>query len=77
MPETKYIEEYTYPDGLTAAEKTPANAIINKIPYEVSDEQLEQEAAEKAIAELSALADGDLKVPQVGKFLKALAKLRR
>jgi len=43
----------------------------------LSDEQLEQEAAERTIAELSALADGDLKVPQIGKFLKALAKLRR
>ena len=68
MPETRYIEEYTYPDGLTPAEK---------IPYEVSDEQLAQEEAEKTIAELSALADDDLKVPQIGKFLKALARLRR
>ena len=77
MPETRYNEEYTYPDGLTPEEKIPANATINKIPYEVSDEQLDIEAAEKTIAELAALADSDLKVPQVGKFLKALAKLRR
>ena len=66
MPETRYVEEYDNNGN-----------IINRIPYEVSDEQLAQEEAEKTIAELSALADGDLKVPQVGKFLKALAKLRR
>jgi hypothetical protein len=65
MPETRYVE--VYKDG----------KLIDKEPYEVSDEQLEREAAERIIAELSALADGDLKVPQVGKFLKALAKLRR
>lgn len=77
MPETRYIEEYTYPDGLTPAEKIPQNATIKKIPYEVSDEELEMDAAERTIAELSSLADDDLKVPQIGKFLKALARLRR
>jgi len=66
MPETRYIEEYDNQGN-----------IINKIPYEVSDEELEREKAEEAISELSALADEDLKPPQVGKFLKALARLRR
>lgn len=66
MPETRYIEEYDNQGN-----------IINKIPYEVSDEELEREAAEEAISELSALADEDLKPPQIGKFLKALARLRR
>ena len=66
MPTTRYVEEYEQGTG----------KIINKIPYEVSDEELEREDAEKIIAELSALGDGDLKAPQVGQFLKALAKLR-
>ena len=65
MPETRYIEEYK--DGV----------VVNKIPYEVSDEELEREKAEETISELSALADEDLKPPLVGKFLKALARLRR
>lgn len=66
MPETRYIEEYDNQGN-----------IINKIPYGVSDEELEREKAEETISELSALADEDLKPPQVGKFLKALARLRR
>ncbi len=65
MPETRYVE--VYKDG----------KLVDKEPYEVSDEQLEREKAEKVVKELSALADGDLKVPQIGKFLKALARLRR
>ena len=66
MPETRYIEEYDNQGN-----------IINKIPYEVSDEELEREKAEETVSELSALADEDLRPPQVGKFLKALARLRR
>ena len=66
MPETRYIEEYDNQGN-----------IINKIPYEVSDEELERETAEEVISELSALTDEDLKPPQVGRFLKALARLRR
>ncbi len=64
MPETRYIEEYK--DGV----------VVNRIPYEVSDEELEKEEAEQVINALSKLADGDIKTPQVGKFLKALAKFR-
>jgi len=66
MPETRYIEEYDNQGN-----------IINRIPYEVSDEEVEREKAEETISELSALADDDLKPPQVGRFLKALARLRR
>ncbi len=66
MPETRYIDEYDNNGN-----------VINKIPYEVSDEELELEAAEKAIDELSALKDDDLTIPQAARFLKALAKLRR
>ena len=65
MPETRYVE--VYKDGV----------LIDKEPYEVSDEQLELEAAEKTLDDLFKLADADIKMPQVGKFLKALAKLRR
>ena len=66
MPEIRYIEEYDNKGN-----------IINKTPYEVSDEELGREQAEETISELSALADEDLKPPQVGRFLKALARLRR
>ncbi len=66
MPETRYIDEYD----------NNGNA-INRIPYEVSDDELELEAVEKAIDELLTLKDADLTVPQAARFLKALAKLRR
>jgi len=66
MPEIRYIEEYDNKGN-----------IINKTPYEVSDEEVEREQAEETISELSALADEDLKPPQVGRFLKALARIRR
>ena len=65
MPETRYVEEYK--DG----------RVINKIPYEVSDEELKREQAEKDLAELLSLADDQVTVPKIGKFLKALARLRR
>lgn len=41
MPETRYNTETSYPEGLSAEEKTLDKAIIKKIPYEVSDEELE------------------------------------
>jgi len=65
MPETRYVEEYK--DG----------RVINKIPYEVSDEELKREQAEKDLAELLSLVDDQVTVPKIGKFLKALARLRR
>ena len=66
MPETRYIEEYDNQGN-----------IINQIPYEVSDEELEREQAEEDIAELFFLADNQVTVPKIGKFLKALVRLRR
>ncbi len=54
MPETRYAEEYTYPEGMKAEDKIPANAQIKQIPYEVSDEQLAQEAQEAKVIELVA-----------------------
>ncbi len=66
MPEIRYIEHYD----------TEGN-LIEREPYEVSDEQLEREEAERTMDELSTVKDTDLTVPQAAKFLKALAKLRR
>jgi len=71
MPEIRYetIETYDNKDNLIGTEQ---------IPYEVSDEELEREEAETIVAKLSALNnDAGFTVPQVVKFLKALAKLRR
>lgn len=64
MPEIRYVE--TYKDG----------KLVDKEPYEVSDEQLERESAEKDLSELFFLADDQITVPKIGKFLKALAKLK-
>jgi len=66
MPETRYIEDYDSKGN-----------IINKIPYEVSDEEVEKEQAEKDLAGLFSLADDQITVPKIAKFLKALARLRR
>ena len=74
MPETRIqrIEHYAQSEG---NEKILLG--VEEIPYEVSDEELERERAEETISELSTLPDGDIKPPQVGKFLKALDGLRR
>jgi hypothetical protein len=65
MPEIRYVR--VYENG----------KLVNEEPYEVSDEELEREGAEKTVAELSTLNDSDFTVRQVAKFVKALAKLRR
>lgn len=70
MPEIRYQTVETYDNKGKVIE-------TESVPYEVSDEELGRETAEQTVAELSALADEDLKAPQVGKFLKALAKIRR
>jgi len=66
MPETRYIEEYGN-----------NGKVINKISYQVSDQELEKEQAEKNLEELLSLTDDQITVPKIGKFLKALARLRR
>ena len=66
MPETRYLEEYDNQGN-----------IINRIPYEVSDEELKREQAENDLAELFSMGDDQVTVPKIGKFLKALARLRR
>lgn len=66
MSETRYVEEYDNQGN-----------VINRIPYEVSDEELERERAEKVVTELSTLSDAELTTSQLRKLVKALAKLRR
>lgn len=66
MPETRYIEEYGNQGN-----------VINRIPYEVSDEELLREGVEKEVAELSALPDAELTTAKLKKLVKALARSRR
>lgn len=49
MPETRYRESSKYPHDLPAAERVTANAEIVLEPYEVSDEQLADEAKAKEV----------------------------
>ena len=69
MPGTRYIEVYKA--------GTDIPKLDHKETYEVSDEQLEQEANEKLFQDILDMADSDIKVPQIGKILKALIKSRR
>jgi len=70
MPEIRYqtVETYDNKGNLIETEQ---------IPYEVSDEELEREKAEKTIAQLSTLPDAELTTAQLKKLVKALTKLRR
>ena len=61
MPETRYIEEYDNQGN-----------IINKIPYEVSDEQLTDEAEERELAKAGQLIDQITNLAQAKAFLKRL-----
>lgn len=76
MPEVRYEEGYTYPKDMPAEDKVAKNAKIKRIPYEVSDEELAMEAAEKTIEELGNKKEADLTTTDVKKLAKALAKLR-
>jgi len=69
MPETRYQTIETYQDSERIA--------TEKIPYEVSDEELEMEEAEKTIAQLSVLTDTELTTAKLKQMVKALARLRR
>ena len=61
MPETRYIEEYDNQGNM-----------INKIPYEVSDEQLADEAEERELAKAGQLIDQITNLAQAKAFLKRL-----
>ena len=60
MPKTRYDE--VYKDSI----------LIEKIPYEVSDEQLADEAEEKALAKVDELIDRITNLAQAKTFLKRL-----
>ena len=60
MPETRYIEEYK--NGV----------VVNTIPYTVSDEQLADEAEEKALAKVDQLIDAISNLAEAKVFLKRL-----
>ena len=61
MPETRFIEEYDNQGNM-----------INKIPYEVSDEQLADEAEERELAKAGQLIDQITNLAQAKTFLKRL-----
>jgi len=65
MPETRYVEEYSYDSKLKAEERVLKNAKVKRISVEVSDEQLdaelEAEAREEAIKEITAKKKAELK----------------
>ena len=61
MPETRFIEEYDNQGNM-----------INKIPYEVSDEQLTDEAEERELAKAGQLIDQITNLAQAKAFLKRL-----
>ena len=70
MTETRYKTIETYDNG--------GNLIATgQIPYELSDEELEREEAEKVATELSTIDEDDFTFPQVARLLKALTRLRR
>ena len=64
MPETRYIEEYDNQGNM-----------INKIPYEVSDEQLADEAEERELAKAGQLIDQITNLAQAKAFLKRLCSM--
>ncbi len=70
MIETRYKTIETYDNG--------GNLIATgQIPYELSDEELEREEAEKVVTELSTIDEDNFTLPQVARLLKALTRLRR
>ena len=65
MPQTRYIKEFS--NGVLTAE----------IPYEVSDEEVADEEAERKVIEISALPDIELTTAKLKQLVKALVALRR
>jgi len=62
MPETRYIE--VYENG----------QLVGQIPYEVSDEELADEAEEQAFARAEELIDAIIKLSEAKAFLKRLVR---
>ncbi|MDD4859841.1 MAG: hypothetical protein PHR56_06525 [Dehalococcoidales bacterium] len=65
MAETRYVE--IYEDGRLKTSE----------PYQVSDAELELESDWQVIAALSAKADGEITLPEIARFAKALVRLGR
>ena len=62
MLETRYIIEYE--NGVE----------VNRIPYEVSDEQLQAEADDARLKEIAGMAHSAIKVPALAEGFKLLCK---
>jgi hypothetical protein len=62
MPETRYIEEYK--DG----------KLVNRIPCEVSDEELQVEADEARLKEILGMAHSAIPIPVLAEGFKLLCK---
>lgn len=74
MPETRYREVVTYPEGLSAEERILSNAIITQEPYEISDEQLAEEAEQATCEEYLSHSPPLMTQPEVCYLLRAFAK---
>ena len=62
MPETRYIEEYK------------GGKLVNRIPYEVSDETLQEEADEARLKEILDMAHSAIAIPALAEGFKLLCK---
>ena len=62
MPETRYVE--TYQDGV----------LIDKEPYEVSDEQLQDEADTARLKEICAMAHSAIPLPSLVEAVAIICK---
>ena len=62
MPETRYIEEYQN------------GKLVNRIPYQVSDEDLQEEADEARLRKIATMPPAALSVPELAEGFKLLCK---
>ncbi|MBA7711916.1 hypothetical protein ES703_120883 [subsurface metagenome] len=62
MPETRYIEEYR------------DSELVNRVPYEVSDEELQREADDARLKEILGMAHSAIAIPALAEGFKLLCK---
>ena len=62
MPETRYIEEYKN------------GKLVNRIPYEVSDEALQEETDQARLKAIAKMPHSALSVPVLAEGFKLLCK---
>ena len=74
MPETRYLQEVSYPPGLPVEDRTPDNAVITQVPYEVSDAELAEEQDRQVLERAEDLIDGIVSLAGARAFLKVLVK---